>query len=169
MHPYLSHLIADIEAAQHAQDPNEMPRVQSIEEHFEEVERWISGEDPQHTFGYYCGLEAVNFPPADQFTDEEIKLVCNAFEHMLFTWNSGTEFPDKLPPAFRYKLMVNILDEGFTPVNSGSMTFDFCSGYAPDCIFKEYCSCLDMWNDFEKEEQEDNDEEMNYDGDELPF
>ncbi len=32
-------------------------------------------------------------------------------------------------------------------VNSGSMSFDFCSGYAPDCEFKEYCPCLEIWNE----------------------
>ena len=173
MHPYLPHLIADIKAAQRNEDPYEMPRPQTIEEHFEEIDRWVSGEEPDHTFGYYCGLEAVNFPPPEQFTDEEITLVCNAFEDLLFTWNSGTEFPEKLPIALRYKFMVNILDEGFTPVNSGSMTFDFCSGYAPDCIFKEYCSCLEMWNDLEKEEKEKeengDDDPINFYGDELPF
>jgi len=30
--------------------------------------------------------------------------------------------------------------------NSGMMSFDFCSGYAPDCIFKEYCPCQEFWN-----------------------
>lgn len=26
------------------------------------------------------------------------------------------------------------------------MDFDYCSGYAPDCVFGKYCSCLDYWN-----------------------
>ena len=26
------------------------------------------------------------------------------------------------------------------------MSFYFCSGYAPDCVFKEFCNCLEYWN-----------------------
>jgi hypothetical protein len=26
------------------------------------------------------------------------------------------------------------------------MSFDFCTGYAPDCVFKEYCPCREFWD-----------------------
>jgi hypothetical protein len=48
-------------------------------------------------------------------------------------------------------------------VNSGDMTFDFCTGYAPDCIFKEYCPCLEIWN------ETDDDRNVTWNDDELPF
>ncbi len=130
MHPYIPHLLADIEAAQRKNGPFEISKNQSIEEHFEEIDRWVNGEKPEHTFGYYCGLESVNFPPAEQLTGEEIKLVCKAFQDLLFTWNSGIDLPEKLPLTLRYKFMVDTLNEGTTIVNSGFMTFDYCSGNA---------------------------------------
>ena len=55
MHPYLPHLLSDIAAAHRTDIPEPEP-TQTIEEHFEEVERWINGEEPAHTFGYYCEL-----------------------------------------------------------------------------------------------------------------
>lgn len=27
------------------------------------------------------------------------------------------------------------------------MRFDFCTGYSPDCVFKEHCPCLKIWNE----------------------
>lgn len=148
MHPYIPYLLADIKAAERPDGSVEEISSQTFEEEMEEIERWVAGEnEPEHTFGYYCGLESVNFPPPEQLTEKEIKLICKAFKHLLFTWNSGINLPKDLPISLRYKFMINTLDEGFTLVNSGCMSFDYCSGYAPDCIFKEYCSCLKTWSE----------------------
>lgn len=44
--------------------------------------------------------------------------------------------------------MADILDTKTEIVNSGTIGFDFCTGNAPDCIFKEYCPCLEICNNF---------------------
>lgn len=167
MHPYIPHLLADIAAACRPEiDIEEMFREpQTLEEHFEEIERWTEGEDPERTFGYYCGLESMNFPPMEQLTVKDMKLVCKAFERLLFTWNSGIDLPKNLPVNMRYHFIVNTLNEEFTPVNSGFMTIGYCNGYAPDCIFKEYCTCLEFWNDLPDDDMDDVDTWS----DELPF
>jgi hypothetical protein len=51
-----------------------------------------------------------------------------------------------------------------TIVNSGQMSFDFCSGYAPDCVFKEYCLCWEIWN-----AEENDDMDINLNEGDLPF
>jgi hypothetical protein len=132
MHPYLPYLLADIAAAHRTDTPKPGPP-QTIEEHFEEVERWIEGEEPAHTFGYYCGLEAANFPPPEQLTDEEMKQVIKAFSQMMFSWNHGIALPETLPIPIAYKMTVDSLDMKTQIVKSGMMSFDFCTGYAPDC------------------------------------
>ena len=164
MHPYIPHLLADITATHRTDIPDEEATEQTIEEHLEEIEKWLSGEDGDHTFGYYCGLKSENFPPADQLSDKEMKMIRKAFEKMMYTWNHGIDLPKTLPAAFAYKMIVNSLDMKTNIVNSGSMSFDFCSGYAPDCIFKQYCPCLKIWN-------EKSDDDMNIDlkEGELPF
>ncbi|MDQ3683525.1 MAG: hypothetical protein M3352_10725 [Bacteroidota bacterium] len=165
MHPYLPHLLADIAAA-HRNEIPESGRPQTIEEHFEEVERWIEEGDEElpHTFGYYCGLDAINFPPPEQLTHVEMKQVMTAFGHMMFSWNQGIDLPETLPIPIAYKMTVDTLNTKTTIVNSGMMSFDFCTGYAPDCIFKEYCPCLGIWN-------RNDDEDFSMDGsiDENPF
>lgn len=105
----------------------------------EEIEKRVSGEEAEHTFGYYCGLESKNFPPPEQLTDDEMKIIRKAFEQMMFTWNHGISLSDKLTVAFAYKMIVDSLDMKTAIVNCGLMSFYFCSGYAPECIFKEYC------------------------------
>lgn len=173
MHPYLPHLLSDILAANRTEIPKVTVEKISFEEEMEDIERWLEQEErwleqeeAEHTFGYYCGLEAFSFPPANQLTKKEMKLVIKAFLHMMFTWNSGIEMPENFPIALKYSFLVNTLNEKTAIVNSGFMTFDYCSGYAPDCVFKEYCSCLKYYN-------ESNEDDMDVfsldDSNDLPF
>ncbi|MEO6720816.1 MAG: hypothetical protein ABIN67_10625, partial [Ferruginibacter sp.] len=158
---YLAHLLADIIAAHRTEIPLEDERAPSFEEHITEVENWLEGKEPVHSFGYYCGLDAINFPPPEQLNDDEIKEVLKAFTQMMFTWNLDIHLPEELPLAIAYTMTVDTLNSKTDVVNSGTMGFDFCTGYAPDCVFKEYCPCLKIWN----EEDDKNDLQEN----KLPF
>lgn len=146
MHPYIPYLIADIEAAHRVEIPYKSSEVSDIENHLEEVERWIAGDVPHHTLGYYCGIKTIDFPPSEQLSKQGIKLVCAAFKKLLFSWNVEIHLPDELPLDLRYRFMIKTLDEKFFPMSSGFIHFDFCTGYAPDCVLKEYCPCLEIWN-----------------------
>lgn len=146
MKSYISHLLSDIWEAQRADSPKEKSESESLEDHFGDIDRWISG-DAEHTLGYFCGLKAEAFPPHDQLSDEEVSNVCDALTVMLRTWGADIDLPDELPPQRKYELMVGLLDHGFTPFDSGTFVFDFCTGYAPDCELKEFCSCLEFWNE----------------------
>jgi|AntRauTorckE6833_2_1112554.scaffolds.fasta_scaffold14529_2 hypothetical protein len=146
MASYLSHLLADIRAAHRVDSSKQKPESGSLEEHFKDIDRWISG-DAEHTLGYYCGLEPVAFPPYDQLSDEEVRKICDAFTTMLYTWNIALDIPEELPLHRKYKLMVGLLDHKFTVSNAGMIVFDFCTGYAPGCELKEYCQCLEFWEE----------------------
>lgn len=149
VHPYVPHLLEDIKAAHRPEDFYGIDFApQTIEEELEMIERWVAGEfdNPAHTFGYYCGLKPENYPPPDQLSDRDIKLICDAFKKPLFSWNASIDLPVAMPVRIKYTFMVNTLNEGFTPVNIGFIGFDYCSGYAPDCPFGEYCPCLEIWN-----------------------
>ena len=138
---------------------------ENMEDYFKEIDKWVNSELPEQAFGYYCGLHSENFPPAEQLTDEEMILIRKAFEEMMYTWNQGIDFPGKLPVAFAYKIMVDSRNEKTTIMNSGQMNFDICSGYAPDCVFKESCPCLEFWNSQDDEDMDS----TGFSDDELPF
>ncbi|MEO8821331.1 MAG: hypothetical protein ABI374_10845 [Ginsengibacter sp.] len=129
------------------------------------MDRWLEGEEPSHTFGYYCGLEAVNFPPPEQLALDEMEMVCEAFHKMMITWKLGIKLPGNLPVTLVYQMMVDSLKSKTDIPNNGFMDFDLCSGYAPDCVLKEYCSCLEFWDNLEDEDMET----TNFSDDELPF
>lgn len=152
MHPYLPHLVADIKAAHRINKYSAKSSIQTIENNFEEVMHWMDSEEPQHTFGYFCGLESVNFPPTNQLSLKDMKIVCEAFHEMMFSWNLDIDLPEKLPLPLAYKILVNTLNSKTNIVDNGFISMDSCPGYAPDCIFKEYCPCLDVWHLFEDEE-----------------
>lgn len=146
MHPYLPHLLADIESA-HRIKTSEVPEPLEIsfEEHMEQVERYASGPEPDYTFSFYCGLKAEQFPPPEQLTGDDMKLVCEAFRTMMLTWNLDAAFPERLPIERAYSLLVGTLNENTMIVDMGCIYFDYCTGYAPDCVLKEYCRCLEYW------------------------
>jgi len=132
MHPYLPHLLNDIAAAHRTEIPLEPYRTTTFEEEMEEIEKWVLGDNAEHTFGYYCGLDAVNFPPPEQLSQKEMKIVMKVFGHMMFSWNQGIDLPKKLRTSIAYKMTVDSLNMKTFIVNSGMMSFDFCSGNAPD-------------------------------------
>ena len=146
MHPYLSHLLEDIKLAYRekiqasaiAQKPTEELKT---EMYFDEIERYVSGDDEQ-TFGYYCGLGSEIFPPAAQFNEPEKEQVCTALENMFSSWNLQVCLPDNLPIDFRYELMVRTFDEPFTPFTTGVLVRDFCTGDPEGCDLGRYCPCL---------------------------
>jgi len=41
----------------------------------EDLEKWAEGEEPAHSFAYYCGLDTTNFPPPQQLNDAEMKMI----------------------------------------------------------------------------------------------
>lgn len=152
MHSYIKHLLSDISNACRMETQAEdtiQPR--SFEEEMAEIEEWIEGKEADFTFGYYCGLDAANFPPAEQLTDEEMQVVMYAFRQMMASWNLDISLPESLPLPIAYAMTIDTLNTKTAIVNSGTMCFDFCTGYAPDCIFKEYCPCLRIWNEGKKD------------------
>lgn len=166
MHPYIPHLLADIAKAHRKEtDISEPELSMSFEEEMEEIERWCEGGEPEHTFGYHCGLQPENFPPPEQLTIKDIKLVNKAFQQMMFSWNMTIDLPKKMPQKVAYTFIVDSLNEKVEIVNSGFTGIDFCTGYAPDCKLKEYCSCLEFWNSLPDENMDD----MDTPTDELPF
>ena len=148
MHPYLPHLLSDITAA-HRTEPSLPIVAKTFEEQMEEVERWVAGVEEPHTLGYYCGLAKENFPPSEQLTEEDLLLVCEALKKMMYSYNIGIDLPDELPAPLRYGLIVGTLNEKTAIPDNGVMHFDFCTGNAPECVLKEYCPCLKIWNETE--------------------
>ena len=146
MHPYLSHLLEDIKLASRekiqasvtAQKPKEELKT---EMYFDEIERYVSGDNEQ-TFGYYCRLGSEVFPPADQFDEPEMERLCTALENMFSSWNLEVCIPDHVPLAFRYALMVRVFDKPFTPFTTGFLVQDFCTGDSEGCELEKYCPCL---------------------------
>lgn len=111
--------------------------------------------------------ETIDFPPPEQLEEDDLKKVCKAFEQMMQTWNLSIALPDNLPLPFAYALTIDTLNRKTNIPKIGMITFDFCTGYAPDCDLKSYCPCLEFWNESD-DEMEDTDD-SSFGNDELPF
>lgn len=149
MHPYIPHLLEDLKNAHREDERIEegSPLGDDLENHFEEMERWLDADEPPNTFGHYCKLKAEDFPPPEQLSISDMKYVSTAFKKMAYTWNVDIHFPENLPIPIAYKMLVELLDTKTIIMRSGFINFDFCNGDPSDCVFKEYCSCLEHWKD----------------------
>lgn len=142
MHPYLTHLLVDIQKG-HKQENNAPNQASDdLEDHFKEIDKWISG-DGEQTLSYFCGLKKEDFPPYEQFSEEEVQQVCEAFEEMMGSYGVTVAWPENFPWDRRYPLTVNFLDRAITPMNFGMFCIDFCTGNSEGCELGEYCSCLE--------------------------
>ena len=130
MQVYIDQLLEDMAAAQRPEQersPIEQPF--SIEQHLEEVERWIAGEDPEQEFAYYCGLQPEQFPPAEDLTGEQLLAISKSFKKLLFSWNLDVSLPESLPLPIAYPFLictlkekVQIVTDGFSVLNFVAMT-----------------------------------------------
>lgn len=147
MEAYIKHLLSDINAA--ARPPETGSQYlypEWIEEQTNEEERWPETE-PVHTFGYYCGLQPEQFPPAHLLTSLQLDRICQAFSKMMFTWNLDTDIPDQVPPGKKYQLLISTLSMKTDISNNNLMTFELCSVDPPSCPLGEYCVCKEFLED----------------------
>jgi hypothetical protein len=146
MQLYLPFLLDDIKKAHRAEDVIETKKELSFEEEMEIVENYATGEN-LNSLSSQCGLRKELFPAADLLSDAEMKTIVVAFHEMLDTWHISADLPDTLPLERAYSLLIGLLDEEACYFPGGTLHFDFCTGYAPDCELKEYCPCLQFWNE----------------------
>ena len=168
MQRYVDQLILDIKNAERKEllpvhNEPELTDEEAIQKHFEEVERWLEGEEPAHTFSYYCDLKKEIFPPPDKLTAQQIEQIVSAFNHLLFTWNLGANIIQTVPKDKFYTLLISVLDEKTDIVTDGFLDFEFCNYHPPTCPFGEYCTCK------EYERLNDDYEMKGGDEDSLPF
>ena len=148
MDKYVLQLIQSINNAHRVATLTEqLPKVISFEDEMEAVEKWVSGDDAPPTLGYKCGLTPDQFPPPDRLTEDQMIAIMEAFQEMLASWNLQMSFPEILPATRAYPLMITILEKEAWYLPGGILVFDFCTGYAPECVMQEYCPCLKYWND----------------------
>ncbi len=148
MNKYITFLRTDIKNA-YRQNPTSVhvDRETSFEEEMEAVEKWATGTNEPLSLSHQCGLSIEQFPPVETLTEDEIEIIILDFEEMLRTWNMEVDFPSDLPKARAYPLLINILNEAAWYLPGGTLHFDFCTGFAPDCKLKEYCPCLKHWDE----------------------
>lgn len=148
MHPYIKHLLEDIKNAERKENDNfGYPAPTTFEEEMEEMKHYLSGEG-ERPLSYFTGLEKEDFPPSEQLSIKDMESVLQAYDNMLETWNAVIIWPENMPIKSCYEFLLKfVLGSEFMPVDNGTIHFDFCTGYAPECDWGKYCSCLEYWKD----------------------
>jgi hypothetical protein len=113
------------------------------EEERRRQERRREEEAARPTFGSYCRLSASDFPLAEELKQQEMQMLIDAFNRMASSWNYILQLPSELPNHLKYKLTIKFLNEK-TPLleGDGFLVLDHCCCTPLECIYKEYCHCL---------------------------
>jgi hypothetical protein len=164
MQEYISQLLEDMATAhREATEDKQQDEPFSIEQHFEELEKWLAGE-PEYTFAEHCGLQPEQFPPVERLTDEQLHSIYKAYGQLLHSWNLGVDIPESFPLSRAYPLLISTLHHKVEIVSDGFITIEFCSYDVPSCPFEEHCQC--------KQYQAESDEMTMHPGeqnDDIPF
>lgn len=144
MQKYIRQLTADICAAARP-EAYKSPRKQtstSIHDDFAEVEAWLADKLPKERIGDILGVEAIQFPPSERLNRNQLRKLCEAFEHTMQTYNISFDMPKRLPWKTRYRLLVGKLDDAVVICDDGFVTVEFCEYNPSECPFgSRYCSC----------------------------
>ena len=168
MNQYILQLLEDMLMAQRPDNDRiaeySIDSDENLERHFEDVERYLSG-DFQQTIASVIGFDEVQFPPVEKLTGEQMKLVVDGFDKLLFSFNITTDLPDVVPIEIAYKLLVGALQrEIYVGDGDGFVTIEFCHYEPADCPYgKEFCRCMA----FDKDVDDMN--SFKTDDGELPF
>ena len=84
MHAYISYLLADL-AAVHQPERKVVWNIAVQNPTLSDVVAEFEGicQEPGYTLGYYSGLGAKGFPPADHLNNKEMLKVCKVFKKMM--------------------------------------------------------------------------------------
>lgn len=149
MEKYITQLLEDILAAHKSENEANPVRNEGIEAHFEDVERYLSGDYDQN-LGKVVGLYKEQFPPIERLSPTQVQTITVAFDKMLFSYNISTNLPEGLPIEIAYPLMVSVLDrEVYIGNGDGNIGLEFCDYDSKKCPFgEEFCSCKDFDDDY---------------------
>lgn len=147
MHPYLKHLLRDIQNAYRDLDNQSQSEEESLEETFRDLENWISGTTEQ-SISYYTGLNKEDFPPSEQLSEPDMLKILHAFSDMMSSWNVAIDYPAAMPTIERYNFLIHTVIDDHTPLmNHGTIHLDYCSGNTEGCDWGQYCTCLEYTED----------------------
>lgn len=147
MKSYLTFLLQDLKKAHRVQaheQKDDTPTSFKLE--MEAIENWATGNNAPSSFLELTGLTLDQFPPPDKLSQEEMDTIMVAFHEMLSTWNMQAEFPPDFPKERAYTLLIGLINKEAWYLPGGTLHFDFCTGYAPDCVLKEFCGCKKYWD-----------------------
>jgi hypothetical protein len=112
-----------------------------LEDHFAEIEAYISGNFDQQ-IDESIGIPQHCFPPDDQLTDEQIDLLAPEFEALWNHFRFHLCFPEKINARWKYILMRKELAEIHQILKSENsmMHIEFCDYDANQCTLpREFC------------------------------
>lgn len=163
MNKYLIQLHEDLAAAHRPEELSddefgvENP---SIEASLEEAERFVSGEIPMKKFGDTCGIQKIQFPPAEKLTENQLLQLCDSIDELMWSWFVDITLPESLPITKRYQFLVEVFDTEVMLVENGHVGIELCEYEASTCIFGEHCMCVVDEDELKELEEYEEEEEL---------
>ncbi len=148
MHNYLQHLHADIRqrTAQLQTELIPIAKADPFEDHFAKIDAYLHG--PEYDFEYWTDLLQDELPVPERLTDAQCAALVEALAVLWEALKIRVSFPESCTLRTQYSAMRKSWKIS-CPVGIEGTVMDFCSGYAPDCVFGKECPCREFWEEDE--------------------
>lgn len=141
----IDQLLQEIEAAKQRKPEEPLARIDpDLPEVLFGADEFIKA--PMKTFSELTGISPGQLPPPDQLSTAQQIQLGQAIIELWRIFNILAEFPDTVPDEAYYSILRKCWTaEEVQVLGLTHLHYDFCTGYAPDCILGEYCPCKKYW------------------------
>ncbi|MEA3494438.1 MAG: hypothetical protein U9R42_00190 [Bacteroidota bacterium] len=135
MQKYINQLIEDLKEA----EANPVQEIEFSEDYDEFVKQMKLIEEATHEPAEnVLGIGYIELPPVERLSKAQIQQLMIAILNALSAKGTEITFPgNNIPVELAYSQLREKFKEGF--YSMPGWIIDFCSGYCPDCAFKDYC------------------------------
>ncbi|RVU24612.1 hypothetical protein EOJ36_06265 [Sandaracinomonas limnophila] len=147
MENYIKHLTDDLKAAQRLGKQNIRQSFTSFEDYIDDIETYTCNYKNMFIFEL-IGIGNEWFPESNLLSESQMKVINNAFEKCLYSWNIILDIPKSFPTDKKYKLIVSTLGMRVNILQFGFLHLDFCEQDVENCpLGPTHCSCQHFFND----------------------
>ncbi len=162
MKKYITQLLADLKSAEKNIPPTPNYKVLYPDHpaHDYDLEHIVAWEcTPFQTMSELFGIESDAFPPEDKLTDRQVSCLTKGIRSLWLAFGSDVAVPKGTPRRRLYNILIDAWRNEpmqYIPNDGGFSTFEFCNANPETCKWGEYCGCIEMAKQWEKDYEDFN-------------
>ena len=162
MKKYTAQLVADLKSAEKNIPPTPNYKVLYPDHpaHDYDLEHIVAWEcTPFQSMSELFGIESDAFPPDNKLTDRQVSALTKGIRSLWLAFGSDVSVPKGTPKRKLYNVLIDAWRNEpmqYIPNDGGFSTFEFCNTDPETCKWGEYCGCIELAKQWEKDYEDFN-------------